>query len=45
MTWRRFCALLQGLSSTSWWFMFLRADADKPKQLSGKAVDSYFATL
>lgn len=45
MPWRRFVVLLRGLSPTSGWYSLGKVDKDKPKVISGAAVDRYFATI
>ena len=43
MPWRRFSGLLSGLSSQSWWFLWLR---NRPKApLEGAAAEAYFSGI
>lgn len=45
MTWRRFLALLSGLSLDSRWMCALRADKENPVISDPAAAEAYFAGI
>lgn len=45
MSWRRFMALLSGLSASSRWQLALASEKDAPRVLEGAAIDRYMRSI